>query len=75
MIQELNKFFEEQINPFLAQHNGSAEVSGYEDGVVFIKLHGSCKGCPGKQQTVRNAIKPSVQANFGEVTDILIDNN
>ena len=72
MINKLSKFFEEEINPFLAEHNGSAEVSGFEKGVVFIKLHGACKGCPGKQQTIRNGIKPLLQANFSEVVDVLV---
>ncbi len=48
--EQINKIFEEYINPGLAMHGGYASLSRLENlddsWVVYIKFFGGCVGCP-----------------------------
>ncbi len=36
----------EEVAPLLAMDGGSVEVVSVRDGVVQVRLHGTCGGCP-----------------------------
>ena len=74
MIEKLKKVIAEEINPYLAMHQGSAELVDFEDGVVTIKLQGGCSGCPSSQLTLFNGIVPIFKEHFPEdVEDVILD--
>ena len=37
----------EEVRPYMESHDGNVELLGVEDGVVRLRLAGSCDGCPG----------------------------
>lgn len=74
MIEKLKHVIAEEINPYLAIHQGSAELVDFEDGVVTLKLQGGCSGCPSSQLTLFNGIVPIIKEHFPEdVDDIVLD--
>ena len=48
------------VRPYLASHGGDAELLGVDDGVVRLRLEGSCRGCPSSTATLRGAIEAAV---------------
>ena len=36
----------EEVRPYLGSHGGNVELLGVDDGVVRLRLEGSCSGCP-----------------------------
>jgi Fe-S cluster biogenesis protein NfuA len=50
----------EKVRPLLRSHGGEVELTGLEDGVVRLKLEGSCHGCPSSTVTLRNAIEEAM---------------
>lgn len=74
MIEDLQKVIEEKINPYLAMHQGGAELIDFEDGIVTLKLHGGCSGCPSSQLTLFNGIVPILKENFpNAIEDVILD--
>ncbi len=54
----------EEIRPSLAMHGGDAQLVGIEEGVVELKLEGSCHGCPMSVITFGMAMKDMLQEKF-----------
>ncbi len=48
---------ETYIRPAIAMDGGDVEYVGYEDGVVRLRLMGSCVGCPSSTMTLKAGIE------------------
>lgn len=54
----------DEIRPSLAMHGGDAQLVKIENGVVELKLEGSCHGCPMSVVTFGMALKDLLQEKF-----------
>lgn len=61
----------EEIRPILAMHRGDAEILSIKDGVVELKLKGSCDGCPMSIMTFGMALKEKMQEQIPEIKDVI----
>lgn len=68
MIKEL---LESRIKPMVQEDGGDVIYKGFEDGVVKLKLQGSCTGCPSSQVTLKSGIKNMMQFYVPEVKDVI----
>lgn len=60
----------ETVRPYLASHGGNVELLGVDDGVVKLRLEGSCKGCPSSAATLKTAIEEAIMAAAPDVLEI-----
>jgi Fe-S cluster biogenesis protein NfuA/nitrite reductase/ring-hydroxylating ferredoxin subunit len=60
----------ETVRPYLASHGGNVELLGVDDGVVRLRLEGSCKGCPSSAATLKTAIEEAIMAAAPDVLEI-----
>jgi Fe-S cluster biogenesis protein NfuA len=51
----------EEVRPYLGSHGGGVELLGVEDGVVRLRLDGTCNGCPSSAATLTSAIEQAVR--------------
>ncbi|MDB9823044.1 NifU family protein [Deltaproteobacteria bacterium] len=57
-----------KVRPSLQADGGDVELVGVdEDGVVKVKLQGSCAGCPMSQMTLKMGIEKILKQNVPEV--------
>lgn len=64
----------ESVRPYLGTHGGDVElleVTG--EGVVRLRLLGSCDGCPSSSVTLSLAVESAVEAAAPEITDIEVE--
>lgn len=47
----------EEIRPMLALHAGNIELVAIDDGVVKVRLLGTCHGCPLSQLTLKAGVE------------------
>ena len=69
--QVLTKLFEEEINPRLQSHGGSAELIKVEEGRVYVELNGGCRGCPGARATMRYGIEAMIREAAPSVREVI----
>lgn len=69
--ETVQKIFEEQINPAVAQHGGSVELVDVKDGKVFLKMGGGCQGCASSYMTLKSGIESAIREQIPEVLDIV----
>lgn len=60
----------EKVRPYLHSHGGNVEVLGVEEGVVRLRLQGSCKSCPSSAMTLKLAIEEAIYEAAPDVTAI-----
>ena len=61
----------DSVRPYLASHGGRVELVGFSDeGMVQLRLEGSCHGCPSSRVTLKNSVETAVYAAAPEVTGI-----
>jgi Fe-S cluster biogenesis protein NfuA len=71
-MQEKVKEVLEQVRPNLQADGGDVElVSVSEDGIVTVKLTGSCAGCPMSQMTLKNGIERLLKREVPEVKEVV----
>jgi Fe-S cluster biogenesis protein NfuA/nitrite reductase/ring-hydroxylating ferredoxin subunit len=60
----------ESVRPYLESHGGNVELVEVDEGVVRLRLSGSCNGCPSSTMTLKLAIEDAVQRMAPEVERI-----
>lgn len=75
MNEKIKEIIEEDINPYLALHQGGCEFVDFEEstGILTIRLFGGCSGCPSSQLTLFNGIIPIFKEKLPEIQDVLLD--
>ncbi|GAC1656633.1 MAG: hypothetical protein NVS9B12_08390 [Vulcanimicrobiaceae bacterium] len=60
----------ESVRPYLKSHEGGVSITRIQDGVVYLKMEGSCNGCTASAETVRTAIENAVKEAAPEITEV-----
>lgn len=60
----------EKVRPHLHSHGGNVELLAIDEGVVRLRLHGSCKGCPSSAETLKLAIEAAIYEAAPDVVSI-----
>ena len=57
----------------LAMHGGNVEVVDIEPtaGKLFVRLQGSCVGCPMSEMTLKAGIEDTITSMIPEITEVL----
>jgi Fe/S biogenesis protein NfuA len=71
LAQRLLRVLDEQINPAIAAHGGSAELVAVEDDTAFLRLGGGCVGCGMVSVTLRQGIEVALREAVPSITRVI----
>lgn len=64
MTEEEKKLFLEKVDdqldlvrPALESDGGNVSIIDFQDGVLFVEMHGSCEHCPSSTMTLKFGIE------------------
>lgn len=60
----------DKVRPYLDSHGGNVELIGIADGVVRLRMQGSCKSCPSSAMTLKLAIEEAIYVAAPDVVAI-----
>ncbi len=63
----------DRVRPYMASHGGYVELRGIEDGVVHLRLEGSCHGCPSSLMTLQLSIEKEIMDLAPDVAGIEVE--
>jgi Fe-S cluster biogenesis protein NfuA/nitrite reductase/ring-hydroxylating ferredoxin subunit len=63
----------EKSRPYLKSHGGNVELVGIEEGVVRLRMQGSCHGCPSSAVTLKLAIEQAIHEAAPDVSAIVVE--
>ena len=59
-----------KIKPFLINDGGDVEFVKYKDGILYVKLLGSCMNCPMADNTIKEMIEYTITYEIPEVKEV-----
>ena len=65
----------EKVRPYLHTHGGDVELVGIDDGIVRLKLLGSCGSCPSSSVTLKNAVEEALYEAAPDIVEIVAENS
>lgn len=63
----------EKVRPYLHSHGGDVEFVSVIDGVVRLKLLGSCGSCPSSSVTLKNAVEEALYEAAPDIEKIIAE--
>ncbi len=62
----------DSVRPYLGSHGGDVEVLGIDadEGVLHLRMLGSCDGCPSSSVTLQQAVKQAIEEAAPEIVHI-----
>jgi Fe/S biogenesis protein NfuA len=71
VAQRLIQVLEQQINPAIAAHGGSAELVAVDEGTAYLRLGGGCVGCGMVSVTLRQGIEVALREAVPVITRVI----
>ena len=60
----------QSVLPYIKSHKGNMEVSRIEGDVVYLRLEGSCDGCPASASTLKLAVERAILERVPEIREV-----
>lgn len=64
---------DEYIRPAVENDGGAIDFKGFDDGVVYVILKGSCAGCPSSTATLKFGIENLLKQHLPEVKEVVAE--
>jgi Fe-S cluster biogenesis protein NfuA len=65
--KQIIEIIDTRVRPSVAMDGGDITYKGFEEGIVYLELKGSCSGCPSSTVTLKNGIESMLQYYVPEV--------
>ena len=69
--QKIIKILDTKIRPAVAKDGGDIKFEGFKDGIVKVKLQGSCSGCPSSTMTLKQGVQNLLCHYLPEVKEVV----
>ena len=67
-VDQVQRYFEQlaldDVRPYIHSHGGDVEVRSIVDGVVHLRMHGTCDGCTAADDTVTHRIEVALREQW-----------
>ncbi|MDH3239052.1 MAG: NifU family protein [Alphaproteobacteria bacterium] len=70
LVTKIKELLETRIRPAVAQDGGDILFHGFQRGVVYLRMQGSCSGCPSSTATLKVGIENLLRHHIPEVIEV-----
>jgi Fe-S cluster biogenesis protein NfuA len=70
-VLKIKKILREEIRPAVAMDGGDITFSKFENGRVYLQMHGACSGCPSSSYTLKEGIETRLREAIPEVQEVV----
>ena len=70
IVSQIKELLDTRVRPAVAQDGGDIVFRGFERGIVYVHLQGSCSGCPSSTATLRMGIENMLKHYVPEVMEV-----
>ena len=70
VVLQIKELIETRVRPAVAQDGGDIIFRGFENGVVYLHMQGSCSGCPSSTATLKHGIENMLRYYIPEVLEV-----
>ena len=69
--KKIIKILESKVRPAVEKDGGDIIFKNYENGIVTVKLQGSCSGCPSSTMTLKQGVQNLLCHYIPEVKEVI----
>lgn len=73
VVKRIKELLENYVKPAVEMDGGAIQYISYENGVVNLKMHGSCSGCPSSMITLKAGIEGMMKRMIPEVREVVAE--
>ena len=70
IVVQIKEILETRVRPAVAQDGGDIVFHDFDEGVVYLEMHGSCSGCPSSTATLKAGIENMLRYYIPEVREV-----
>ena len=70
IVVQIKELLDTRVRPAVAQDGGDITFHGFDHGVVYLTMKGSCAGCPSSTATLKAGIENMLRHYIPEVTEV-----
>jgi Fe-S cluster biogenesis protein NfuA len=70
IAQQVIEILDTQIRPAVARDGGDIVFDRFEAGVVYLRMKGSCAGCPSSLATLKQGIETRLRQSIPQVAEV-----
>ncbi|EWY40420.1 iron transporter [Skermanella stibiiresistens SB22] len=70
IVAQIKELLDTRVRPAVAQDGGDITFQGFEDGIVYLNMKGSCAGCPSSTATLKAGIENMLRHYIPEVVEV-----
>ena len=70
VVSQIKELLDTRVRPAVAMDGGDIQFHGFEKGVVYLTMKGSCSGCPSSTATLKSGIENMLRHYIPEVTEV-----
>lgn len=71
VVRQIVAILEKDIRPAVAMDGGDILFHKYEDNIVYLRLKGSCSGCPSSTYTLKMGIETRLREQIPEIKEVV----
>lgn len=73
IVQRIKDLIETYVKPAVEMDGGNIEFVDFSNGIVTVRLQGSCSGCPSSTVTLKSGIEGMLQRMVPEVKEVVAE--
>jgi Fe-S cluster biogenesis protein NfuA len=70
IIDQIKDLIDTRVRPAVARDGGDIVYRGFQQGTVYLAMHGACAGCPSSTATLKQGIEQMLKHYVPEVTEV-----
>ncbi len=70
IVSQIKEILDTRVRPAVAQDGGDITFQGYEQGIVFLNMQGSCAGCPSSTVTLKRGVENMLKHYIPEIVEV-----
>ncbi len=70
IVVQIKEILDTRVRPAVAQDGGDIVFHDFDEGVVYLEMHGSCSGCPSSTATLKAGIENMLRYYIPEVREV-----
>lgn len=75
ICQDIKDLINSKIKPAIEADGGMITFHAFENGIVYVGLHGACSECPHSGDTLKQGIEQTLTYYIPEVTEVMLVNS
>ena len=70
IVRQIKELLDTRVRPAVAQDGGDITFHGFDRGIVYLNMKGSCAGCPSSTLTLKMGIENLLRHYIPEVVEV-----